>query len=131
MKGGPRRLAQGGTQFILLARYDAPHLGQALELDAVGNLLRLVGIALIDRWYDLIISRRLKLIPQCLEVGGRLGIRPGHASKQRVQHGACLLYFRLQCILGGFVLGIYHRIQRGTRVCERAAGVTRSVSPSG
>jgi hypothetical protein len=27
------------AQFILPARHDAPHLGQALELDAVGNLL--------------------------------------------------------------------------------------------
>ena len=86
------------------AGHDAPHFGQTLGLDAVGNLLRLGGIALIDRRYDLVISRRLKLIPERLEVGRRLGVRTGHVSKHRVQLGACLLHFRVQCILGGFVL---------------------------
>ena len=56
------------------AGHDAPHFGQTLGLDAVGNLLRLVGVALINRRYDLVISRRLKLIPECLEVGGRLSV---------------------------------------------------------
>ena len=70
------------------AGHDAPHLGQTLGLDAVGNLLRLVGVALIDRRYDLVISRRLELIPECLEVGGRLGGGAGHASKHGFQLGA-------------------------------------------
>src|SRR6516165_1029231 len=112
------------------AGHDAPHFGQTLGLDAVGNLLRLVSVALIDRRYDLVISRPLKLIPECLEVGGRLSVGAGYTCKHGFQLGACLLHFRVQCILGGFVLGIYHRIQRRTRVCEGRAGVTRRDSPS-
>ena len=91
-------------------------------MDAVGDLLRLVGIALIDRRYDLLISRRLKLIPEHLEVGGGLGVGACYAGKDGVQLGACVLHLRVQRILCGFVLGIYHRIQRGTRACERRAG---------
>ena len=112
------------------AGHDAPHFRETLGLDAVGNLLRLIGITLVDRWYDLVISRRLELIPECLEVGRRLGVGAGHASKHGFQLGARLLHFRVQCILEGFVLRIYHRIQCGTRVCEGRAGITRRVSPS-
>jgi hypothetical protein len=65
-----RRLNQyqivGLSNSSYFAGHDAPHFGQALGLNAVGNLLRLVGIAFIDRWYDLVISRRFKLIPDCL-----------------------------------------------------------------
>ena len=39
--------------------HDAPHLGQTLGLNAAGNLLGIVGVALVDRWYDLVLTRRL------------------------------------------------------------------------
>ena len=76
------------------AGHDAPHFGQTLELNAVSNLLRLVGVTLIDSRYDLIISRRLELIPEYLEDGSRLGV--GHARQPGFQRGACLLHFRVQ-----------------------------------
>src|SRR5450759_2593763 len=61
--------------------HDAPHLGQTLGLNAAGNLLGIVGVALVDRWYDFVLTRRLELIPDCLEVGRHLGLGAGHAEK--------------------------------------------------
>ena len=62
------------------AGHDDPHFGQTFGLNTIGNLLGLVGVALIDRWYDLVISRSFKLIPECLEVSRRFGVGAGHAS---------------------------------------------------
>jgi hypothetical protein len=45
---------------------------QTLGLNAVGNLLGMVGAALVDRRYDLFLTRRFELIPDCLEVGRHL-----------------------------------------------------------
>ena len=111
--------------------HDAPHLGQTLGLNAAGNLLGIVGVALVDRRYDLFLTRRLELIPDCLEVGRHFGLDAGHAGKHGIKLGACRLHLRVERILRGLVLGAYHRIQRATRVDESRAGVTRRISPSG
>src|ERR1017187_7680626 len=111
--------------------HDAPHLGQTLGLNAAGNLLGIVGVALVDRWYDLVLTRRLELIPDCLEVGRHLGVCAGHAGKHGIKLGACRLHLRVERILRGLVLGVHHRIQCATRFYESRAGVTRRVSPSG
>jgi hypothetical protein len=111
--------------------HDAPHLGQTLGLNAVGNLFGIVGVALVDRRYDLFLTRRLELIPDCLEVGRHLGVGAGHAGKYGIKLGACRLHLRVERIQRGLVLGVHHRIQRAARVYESRAGVTRWVSPSG
>src|ERR1035437_1068036 len=111
--------------------HDAPHLGQTVGLNSVGNLLGIVGVALVDRRYDLFLTRRLELIPDCLEVGRHLGVGAGHAGKHGIKLDACRLHLRVERILRGLVLGVHHRIQCATRVYESHAGVTRRVSPSG
>src|SRR6516225_7559151 len=68
--------------------HDAPHPGQTLELDAVGELFGSLEVALVDCWYDLGVARRRELIPDCLEIGRHFGIGPRHAGECRIDLGA-------------------------------------------
>jgi len=82
LRGGSMA-ARGNSPYF--TGHDAPHLGQTLGLNAVGNLLGIVGVALVDRRYDLFLTRRLELIPDCLEVGRHLGVGAGHAGKHGIK----------------------------------------------
>src|SRR3974390_1535512 len=112
-------------------RHDAPHLGQTLGLNAVGNLPGVVNVAFVDRRYDLFLTRRLELIPDYLEVRRYLSVGAAHARKRGIKLSACRLHLRFDGVLRGLVLGVQHRIEGATRVHESRAGVTRRVSPSG
>ena len=71
--------------------HDVPHLGQTLGLNAVGNLLGIVGVPLGDRGHDLFLTRHLELIPDYLEVGRHFGLNAGHAGKHGIKLGAWCL----------------------------------------
>ena len=124
-----RRGGHSRRQFTLLTGHNAPHMGQTIELNAVGNLLGIAGVAPVERRYDLLLTRLLELIPDCLEVGRHLGVGAGHPGKHGIKLGACRLHLRVERILRGLVLGIQHRIKGVTRVYESRASVTLLVSP--
>src|SRR6516162_9831054 len=115
----------------LLTGHNAPHLGHAIELNAVSNLLGIARVALVDRRYDLSLTCLLELIPDCLEGVRHLGVGAGHPGKHGIKLSACRLHLRVEHILRGLVLGIQHRIQGVTRVYESRASVTLMVSPCG
>jgi hypothetical protein len=103
---------------------------RSLGLDAVGNLLRLVRVALVYRRYDLVIARCLELIPDNFEVGRRVGVCASQPASTESQLGACLSHFRVSASWAGLSLAFIIEYSAVRAPCERCADVTRRVRPS-
>src|SRR6516165_3399618 len=112
------------------AGHDAPHPGKTLELNAVSDLLCIIQVAVVDRRYDFVVTRRLELIPHCLEIGCHLGVSYGHAGKQRINLVARRLHLRLERVLRRPILSVQHRIERNTSFSKSHANLTHRISPS-
>src|SRR5215472_16806807 len=98
------------------AGHDSPHFGKTIGLSTARDFLGIAGVALVDRRYDLVVTRRLELFPDDLEVGSYLGVSASHTGKYGIKLSAGRLHLRIEGVLRGLVLGVDHRPQGATRV---------------